>query len=505
MHLSQALWPYYKGIRYVNIVLLQEGRRMMKFKLFFTKTLRDFPFLAAFVLISTGILQLAEAQETTAAPSDNVPKLRVGFARTDITPAVGMEIPGGFEKNFSKGVHDPLWVESSYLSDGTTTLAIVGIDLITISADMVMAARKQAETRCGIPAGNIMVGASHTHNGGPVDVCWHVEKDESYCRLVSERIADAVVKASEAAVEARISCGLGREDGVSYNRRFRMKDGTIRTHPGKMNADIITPAGPIDPDVAVIAVENLEGAILGCIVNFALHGTTLSGSLISADWPFYLRQTIRGGLGTDIGVVFLNGTCGDVTQVDNLNPRPGEFGEAWARRVGMSVGAVALNILAKAEYLPNVPLGIKSETLALPIRDLAASDEELVKREAPDIGLGTGDEIYLQEAAHVREMKAKSPTVDVEVQAMRIGAAGIVSNPAEAFCQLGLDIKRGSPWKPTMVVELANGCCGYVGTTEAYLGGGYEVRTARCSYLAPGAGDQIVNTSVRLLCQLMDK
>ncbi|HPX41550.1 MAG TPA: hypothetical protein PLF51_14020, partial [Candidatus Hydrogenedentes bacterium] len=141
-------------------------------------------------------------------------------------------------------------------------------------------------------------------------------------------------------------------------------------------------------------------------------------------------------------------------------------------------------------------------TLALPIRDLGNSDEELVRREAPGIGLGTGDDIYLKEAALVRAMKAQSPTVAVEVQAMRIGDAGIASNPAEFFCELGLAVKRGSPWKPTMVVELANGCCGYVGTSESYLGGGYEVRTSRCSYLPAGSGEQIANASARLLCQL---
>lgn len=457
------------------------------------------------VVLLLGVLRPVEAENASGAPAGTAPPLRVGFARTDVTPTVGMEIPGGFAKNFSKGVHDPLWAEAAYFANGTVRLAVVGVDLITIPRPMAVEARKLAEARCGIPGANIMIGASHTHNGGPVDNCWYVESDAGYCKLAAERIADAVVKASEAAVEARISCGLGQENGVGYNRRFRMKDGTIRTHPGKMNPDIVAPAGPIDPDVAVIAAEDLKGKLLGCIVNFALHGTTLSGSLVSADWPFYLRQTIRGGLGSDIGVVFLNGACGDVTQVDNRNPRPGEFGEAWARRVGMSVGAVALNVLAKAEFTADAPLGIKSETLALPIRDLGTSDAELIKREAPGIGLGTGDEIYLKEAARVRAMKAQSPTVDAEVQAMRIGSAGIVANPAEYFCQLGLDIKRGSPWKPTMVVELANGCCGYVGTSEAYLGGGYEVRTARCSYLAPGTGEQIANASARLLCQLAGK
>lgn len=477
----------------------------MMWRMLFSEVACLYPTVMMAGLLLFGAARSAEAQEAPAPPPANTPVLRAGFARADITSTVGMEIPGGFAKNFSQGVHDPLWAEAAFFSNGTVRLAVVGIDTINISLDIIQEARKQAEARCGIPAGNILIGASHTHNGGPVENCWAVEKDPGYCTLVSGRIADAVVKASETAVEARIGSGLGQEDGVSFNRRFRMKDGTIRTHPGKMNPDIVAPAGPADPDVALIAAEDMQGKLLGCIVNFTIHGTTLSGSLISADWVYYLRQTIRGGLGSDIGVVFLNGACGDVTQVDNRNPRPAEFGEAWARRVGMSVGAVALNVLAKTEFAADAPLAVMSETLALPIRDLAGSDEELVKREAPGIGLGTGDEVYLKEAALVREMKAKSPTVAAEILAMRIGAAGIASNPSELFCQFGLDIKHGSPWKPTMVAELANGCCGYVGTNEAFLGGGYEVRTARCSYLAPGAGDQIADASIRLLCQLAGK
>ncbi len=473
-------------------------------KIFLT-TQKPFYVFFALLLSALGTAVRAETQDTAAPQEGSTPVLRAGFARTEVTPAVGMEIPGGFAKNFSTGVHDPLWAEAAYFTDGTVRLAVVGVDLIVIPFDMAEEARKLAEARCGIPAGNIMIGANHTHNGGPVDSCWAVERDDAYCAFAAERIADAVAKACETAVEARVGCGLGREDVVGYNRRFRMKDGTIRTHPGKMNPDIVAPAGPTDPDVAVVAVEDTGGMLLGCIVNFALHGTTLSGSLISADWPFYMRNTIRGGLGADIGVVFLNGACGDVTQVDNQNPRPGEFGEAWARRVGMSVGSAALNVLAKLEFKAAAPLAVKSERLSLPIRDLGSSDEELVKREAPGIGLGTGDEVYLREAALVREMKAKSPTVTVEIQAMRIGETGIVCNPAEYFCQFGLNIKHASPWKPTMVVELANGCCGYVGTSEAFLGGGYEVRTARCSYLAAGAGEQIADTSARLLCQLSGK
>jgi hypothetical protein len=350
-----------------------------------------------------------------------------------------------------------------------------------------------------------MVGASHTHNGGPVVDCFSVASDPAYCKLAAERIADTVVKASESMVAARVGAGSGREDSVAFNRRFKMKDGTVRTHPGKMNPDIVEPAGPIDPEVAVIAVQDLEGRFLGCIFNYALHGTVMGSNLISADWPGYVRQTVRGGMGIDAGVVFLNGACGDVTQVDNRNARPSEFGEAWCRRVGMTVGAEVLKVLARMEYSADVPLAVTSNHLSLPIRDLGASDDELLARERPATGLGTGqEEIYRKEVGLLREIKANSPNVDVEVQAMRIGPAAIVSNPAEYFCALGLAIKKDAAWKPTMVVELANGYCGYVPTAAAFTEGGYERRTARSSFLDPTSGDEIVRASRDLLGKLTE-
>ena len=428
--------------------------------------------------------------------------LQAGFARVDITPPVGSEVPGGFAKNFSQGVHDPLWVEAAVIRNGATALALVGVDLIMLPGDVVTKARAEAEARCGIPGSHIMMGASHTHNAGPVVDCFECESDPDYCDRAAHAIADAVVAASERAVAARVGSGVGHEDSVAFNRRFRMKDGTIRTHPGKLNPDIIEPAGPIDPAVGVIGVADDQGELLGCIVNYTCHGTTLGGSVTSADWIYYLRNTIRGAYGDDVGVVFLNGACGDVTQVDNRDGRPAEFGEAWARRVGATVGAEAVKVLVRMDFTNDVPLAAASELVPLPIRDLGATDEELLRRESPGYGLGSGDfqeRIYANEVRLVREMRNQSPTVPGEVQVFRIGPVGIASNTCEFFCQLGLDIKARSPLKPTFVVELANGCHGYCPTPDAFTGGGYETRTARSSYLAPEAGPAIVDAAVRQL------
>src|SRR5207244_2447990 len=104
----------------------------------------------------------------------------------------------------------------------------------------------------------------------------------------------------------------------------------VYSHPGKGNPEIVEPAGPIDPEVGVLAAWSAQGELLGCLVNYACHATTFGGG-VSADYIYYLEKTIRGAMGRDATVVSLAGACGDVTQVDNQSRREREFGEKWSR------------------------------------------------------------------------------------------------------------------------------------------------------------------------------
>lgn len=91
------------------------------------------------------------------------------------------------------------------------------------------------------------------------------------------------------------------------------------------------------------------------------------------------------------------------------------------------------------------------------------------------------------------------------LQAMRIGDVAIAAVPAEYFTQLGLDIKNRSPFRHTLVAELANDWIGYLPNLEGHKLGGYQVWTGYHSYAEPGTGERIADEIVGMLRELPDE
>lgn len=446
--------------------------------------------------------------------------MKAGFAERDITPAEGMERPGGYGKAFHKGpAHDPCKVRAAVFDDGTTRVALVGIDALAVPRGLVVAVRQAVQKQCGIAPEAVLIGASHTHSGGPTCMVQPGEFDHAsdlvkrlayelsscadagYLETVRKALIEAVVEADARRVDVNVCVGSGRAEGVAFNRRQRMKNGLTYSHAGKGNPDILGYAGPTDPEVGTIGVWDVQGQFLGCVVNFACHGTAgVAGT--SADWIHYLEQTVRGVMGEKAVVVFLNGACGDVTQVDNLSPYTGEFGERSGRRIGQSVGAEALKVLAQATPGDVGPIAAKAELLRIPRRrpspDKVKAAMELVGKDPKEVGHTPWT--FAKETVLLDALLQREPVAEVEVQAIQVGPAVFLANPAEFFCQLGLDIKKGSPFPFTFPVELANGCIGYVPTEEALgpAGGGYETRLSAYSNLEVKGGTKIVEACIAL-------
>lgn len=446
--------------------------------------------------------------------------MKVGFAELDVTPEVGMEQPGGYGKAFHRSFHDPCKVRAAVFDDGRKRIAIVAIDALMVHHSLVKSVREKAEARCGIPAESILIGATHSHSSGPTGMIQPGEYDHAdefirslayeksscadprYLDHVEKNLVEVICKADTAREASRVGAGSGMEDKVAFNRRFRMKNGISYTHPRSGNPDIVEVAGPTDPEVGVIGVWNQQGKCTGCLVNYACHATASPGG-ISANWIYYLEQTIRGTMGADCIVVFLPGPCGDVTQVDNLATRIlNSTGEDWSRFVGGRVGAEAVKVLLSMPRGKMSPVDAKTKVIKIsrrkPDRERVTKCTEMVKKSPEEVG--RTEWTFAKEIVLLDALLKKESSVPVEVQAMQIGPAVFITNPAEFFCQYGLDIKAQSPFKYTFPVELANGCVGYVPTEEAFgpHGGGYETRLTSYSNLETGAGRKMVETGVAL-------
>jgi len=96
--------------------------------------------------------------------------------------------------------------------------------------------------------------------------------------------------------------------------------------------------------------------------------------------------------------------------------------------------------------------------------------------------------IYAREALHLSRYPNQ---LDIPLQAIRIGEIGIAAAPCEVFAETGLAIKRTSPLRHTMVIELANGYTGYLPTRQQHEWGGYETWPARSSLLEVMAESKI--------------
>jgi neutral ceramidase len=481
--------------------------------------------LLVLVLVAALDLNLPAAEAKKASPAAK-PVFKAGFAERDITPDIGMEQPGGYGKSFHRVFHDPCKVRAAVFDDGKNRVALVGTDTLIIPRQLVLDARAEIQKRCGIKPECVLVGASHSHSSGPIGMVQPGEFDHAsplvrelayekssmadpgFLQRVKRQIVEAVVFANDTRTEARAAVGYGHEDKVAFNRRLRMKNGLAFSHPGAGNPDIIGYAGPTDPQVGVIGVWNPQGDLLGVVVNYSCHATAGPGG-ISANWIYHLERTLRGATGNAaLPVVFLQGACGDVTQVDNLSPYARPAPADWSERVGGRVGAEAYKTLLLIRQGAGSGLPVDARQKVWNIKRRAPDPGrvkqslELVRKDPKEVG--ATEWTFAKEIVMLDALIAKWPEVEVEVQAIQVGPAVFVSNPAEYFVQYGLEIKRGSKFPFTFPVELANGCVGYVPTEEAFgpNGGGYETRLSAYSNLEITAGNQFRDVGIALANEL---
>jgi len=414
--------------------------------------------------------------------------LKAGVAKVDITPPVGVYLSGGLRKRVSERTKTPLYAKALILDDGCNQVGFLALDLLVIEKDTIASAGKIIKAQTGINIDNIMVSASHTHSGpySSKNIFDGEEGiDEEWFSGLPEKMAEAVSLAFHSMQEAKIGVGSGYEEGISHNRRMKMKDGTAWNDWLSPPKDqIVGICGPIDPEVGALCVEKMDGTLLGSVTNFSCHNNADWGG-ITADFAGSAMNVIECAEGDGSVALFMPGTCGNIGAGGTYS---------GASRIGKILGAEALKALMKAPASPDARLSFIYQDIILPLREFELQLDE-IRRIWPD-----GEDVFRREFEFLKQIEEKD--VSTCLQAIAVGDTAFVSVPGEMFVELGLEIKDRSPFKHTFICELANDYIGYIPTRAAFKEGGYETLNARSSKVAPEAGDIIVETALDALNNL---
>lgn len=433
---------------------------------------------------------------------------KAGVAIRDITP-MGRTKTGGYPNPTDRSAliaHDPLYTSAFYFENETEKTVFITADLISLSCDRANEVRMLVEKHTGIPRKNVSISCTHTHSG-PITGGQEWERYEELNELnpdntdrIRNLMLEAVKEAVSTAFYAKIGWGTGlcgKEKGIGGNR-----------HDPEH--------GPCDPRVSVLAIQDTENTLRGCLVNYALHPTVLHADnfCYTADYPGYIRQTVNARYPFAI-FGFQMGSAGDQSSRFFRNSQ--SFSEA--KRIGTAIGETALETMDKMPFSEDIVLKCASVKAVPPIKHFPSHKEalkilqgskekyeHLLEIDAPYSEIRAAQSIMegsIFMEGFTRSLKGTSAeeffggAVVIECHAMRIGDCCMVGIGCEHFVAIGNAVKDASPFEVTMVSGVTNGnTLGYICTDEAYERFCYE---AQCSIFAKGAQKELTTAALEAM------
>jgi ribosomal protein S18 acetylase RimI-like enzyme len=429
--------------------------------------------------------------------------LRAAAASAIIPADDSMVIAGSILPGYAQGEEAELRA-TCLLIEAEVPVCLISCDVLGLSRDLLDRAAVQVAEACKVPFDNVLITCTHTHHAPSTFTVHGYDRDEGFCEGAIEAIVAAATEAREkltaaAALpnesEAELLYALGQEHTVGKNSRWLMRDGQI-TWYGFDAAERVRPTGAHDPDLPVLALRRPgreHGGLVGALFCHATHniGTLTTDRAVRS--PAVFGLTARE-LERRHGAPFL--FC------------PGAFGSS--HRMGESgaaeditrLTAATEDALARLQPALDGPVLCLKRPFTCTLRtfDEEAEAERVHRWNARWYDADTTaayDEAF---AAMRRELAPRQgQTFDTWLQVIRLGSVAIVGVPGEMFGALGLDIRRRSPFRNTIVIGLANDEVGYIPNRPAYDDGGYQLWVGGHSVLAPGTGEAMVEAALEML------
>jgi hypothetical protein len=416
--------------------------------------------------------------------------LRVGAAAAELEADDSMVIAGGIGPGKASGQEGKLRAVAVVLEKGGAKLAIVACDVLMMTRQTLDPVVAEIGKTTGIPAANVLINCTHTHHAPSTMRVHDYDTDPVFTKRVQDGIVQAVRAANANLTGARFQFQLGYEHTVGQNSRQLLADGMIYWIGPRDN--FVRPTGPFDPELPVLAFRDASGHLRALLFNHSTHsiGTRQPGKRSPSIYGMAAQEieTEHGGI-----VSFLEGASGSTHNLQLT-------GDDCMKRVKAAV----LATLAQAKDVPVEKLAALKRPLKFRVRQFdEASEDEAVARYCRKYSPGYAETVIKVFRTMRRELAPlRGKERETWVQVMRIGNVALVGVPAEYFTQLGLDIKNRSPFRYTIIAELANDWIGYLPNLEGHKLGGYQVWTGYHSYAEPGTGERIADLSVEMLKEL---
>ncbi len=413
---------------------------------------------------------------------------RIGIAREDITPPVGI-----YSRNWGAATHET--AESIHRSLSLTALTIAtaagGDPLVLIDADLgwwremnsFRRFQKRLLDEVKLESSHLIFALSHTHASPPL-----MEPDPSlpgsellgpWYELIYQAAVSAIKHALATADESVLDWH-GGHCGLAVARDFPDPHPTSNRMICGYN-----PAVAADDTLVVGRITDPAGTVRATLVNYACHPTTLAwaNTAISPDYIGAMRETVEEATGAI--AFFLQGMSGE------LAPKHQYVGDVEvADRHGKQLGHAALATLNDMDPVGNhlcfegvmesgAPLALWKYqpheispalqaievTVDLKLKEWPSAESLEQQRIACD---DRALEERLRRKRDIRRWLGDGSSFPLPVYAWRVGDAVIVGCAGEAYSQVQQELRHRFADLTVICMNIVNGTVGYLPPADLY-------------------------------------
>lgn len=452
-------------------------------------------------------------------------ELQAGAGIADITPELGIQLAGDIgSRRWAEEIKGRCYARALILKQSGKVCCLLSLDVMGVMRKYASKLQQQIAAMLGTTPGAVIVHAMQSHSAPiignhlisdecgliPAGLDWLRGGDMRYIEPFFKGTLEAVEKARNSMQEVTVKAGRTMDGRVAFNRRFILRDGTVKTNPKSSDIpNILQTEGPVDPEAGVAVFEHSSHLPVAALLHHTCHPVHgYPRRWVSPDWMGIWARNVQEILGNNSVALVMNGACGNIQHHNYLDPDQEDTIELMGKKLTES----SERILPNLQQLGNGPLLFQHEILSIPMRALAqeniARARALIEKHPEPVWLNAEktsvdwDWVYAAATLDLLERQRRNPDYDYEIQAIRIGDLALVAWPGEPFVEAQLAVKKASPAAYTFVAHFCGDSAGYIPTKEAMRRGGYETRTANWSKLAPEALEMITEKTMEMMKQL---